>query len=440
MMKNGIPSLKFRHTVFLVMVAFLSQHFMLAAQRPDRRSDKSHFPQRSCVVTPPRPSVSTSALMAVPPSCGELLEGPQFPNEGVTNYSLYVRPKGRVESVMLFVDFPDAPGGSEKTSDLYNSFVPNSETWYATASNNQLSIAVTEVPQWYGMPQNSYDYKLNERDVPADVYRARHEAYIKDAIGKADKDVDFTKYKTVYIVASKGAKFNSAFTLPFYPGQGVKVDGGEICSAVIFGADIRDSSTTSSSYAFVHETGHTFGLADLYAFDFCVYDYQFKYLGAWSVMSWDLKGTMFNAWDLRKLGWLDPSQMRCLGVGRHEETITALEEVGGLKALVIRTSPYSAYVIEVRQKINLDSYLCDRGVLVYKVDARVESGSGPIVVEPARACKDAGQNYKCGLLYNATLNLDQGGEKTLDVVNGNFKVEVLSEVGTGYKVRVTRRR
>lgn len=108
-----------------------------------------------------------------------------------------------------------------------------------------------------------------------------------------------------------------------------------------------------------------------------------------------------------------------------------------MKALVIPTGPSTAYVIEVRQPISVDSNLCDKGVLVYTVNASEATGAGPIVVKPARNGNDQNKIDKCGPLYNATLNLDPGGVSTMEDANLQLKIEVLSAAGNGYRVRVT---
>ena len=432
-MKNGMLLLKLRHGIFLVMIAFLSPHFMLAAQRRDIKNDKAHLPPTGCVVTSPRKSraaESPAAFKAAPLSCGELTpEGTLSPNEGATDYDLYVRPEGQVKSVMFFVDFCDAPQ-TEATTSLFDLFVNNSRQWYETASYGKLSIDVTAVYKWFRMPKCSVSYNID-----SGLSFETHKAYIADAIAAADNEIDFKQYQTIYIVASNKSAIKSAVTFTAYAGDGVQADGIEHRSVVTFGGDIRETSPDYCSYVFTHETGHTFGLPDLYAFKYSVYDYQYRYLGGWNIMSMDKQGAMFNAWELQKLGWLDQGQIRCLSAGRYEETVTALEERGGLKALVIPTGPSTAYVIEVRQPIAPDTNLCDKGVLIYKVDARVKTGFGPIVVKAARKGKDPNLIQRCGLLYNATLNLEPGGKSALKI-SRHLKVKVLGAAGYGYRIRV----
>lgn len=79
------------------------------------------------------------------------------PTEGPTDYSLYLTPTGELPAVMLFVDFPDAPG-TETTSSLYDLLVPNSVRWFGEVSYGIMSLRVTPVHRWYRMPKPATAY------------------------------------------------------------------------------------------------------------------------------------------------------------------------------------------------------------------------------------------------------------------------------------------
>jgi len=163
----------------------------------------------------------------------------------------------------------------------------------------------------------------------------------------------------------------------------------------------------------------------------------FRDAGGWDIMSWTKPAAHFLAWHKWKLGWLDASQILCLNAGQLEETITPLEVSGGVKAIAVLTSASTAYVVEVRQLMGQDSRLCDKGVLVYTVDAAARSGYQPIVVKPAQQGSDREQINKCGPLYDATLDLGPGEVSKFEVP-GRLTVEVLSTSEGAYRVRVTK--
>ena len=184
MMKTNMPRLKLQHSVILLILVVLSSHFTIVAQQRGNKNEKTFFPSSGCVITGPRRArvaESTSALKAAPLSCGELSNrsNPE-PGEGPTDYTLYDRPEGQVSSVMIFVEFPNElhDPQSEKPSDLYDLLVRDSVNWFAEASYNRLSIAVTLIDKWFPMPQDSAQYKITSdlRDTNT------HKAYIAAAI------------------------------------------------------------------------------------------------------------------------------------------------------------------------------------------------------------------------------------------------------------------
>ena len=134
-------------------------------------------------------------------------------------------------------------------------------------------------------------------------------------------------------------------------------------------------------------------------------------------------------------GWIDPTQIRLpRPAGSITETLTPVEKQGGLKLLVAKTGPSTAYAVEVRSLTGGDSGLCRAGVLVYALDARTQSGSGPLQVETPHPGADATKIQQCSILYDAPL---QPGESWEDA---SVRVEVLSGAADGsYSVRLTRK-
>ena len=142
-----------------------------------------------------------------------------------------------------------------------------------------------------------------------------------------------------------------------------------------------------------HETGHAISLPE---------SYNGSGTGAthlW-VGGWDLMGNIlghapeYMAWNKWKLGWLDDPDFGCLASdGSAEYTLSPVvaPSDGGVskKGVVVRTSPTTAVVAELRAPVGLDatttatpgaSRMCDWGVLLYRIDVTVLNAYGSIKV------------------------------------------------------------
>jgi M6 family metalloprotease-like protein len=379
-------------------------------------------------------AVPDAAPDPAPTPCSPSLYSPPFTemNEGTTNSALPLRPNGRIRAVMLFVDFPDLHS-SESTSALYNRLVPRSRAWYNEVSYGRVQLDVAPVNRWFRMPRSLGSYGLRDG-----ISWPEHHDYMADAIASADADVDFSAYQVVYIVAAKGTSVDRSPAFQAYPGSGIQADGTEIRYGATFFEDTRYDARYAAN-VFIHETGHILGLPDLYDVPNPTFWSLFRFAGGWDMMSWNDPGGHFLAWEKWKLGWLDPSQLTCLGgPGELTTTITPLERAGGLKAIVVPIGLSSAYVVEARRRIGQDSQLCEDGVLVYSVDASVRSGHGPVLVHAAQRDGHGDAFSRCGPLYNATFDKARGEVARFTDDAAGLTVQVLSSKANGYRVRVSR--
>ncbi|MEV8099252.1 M6 family metalloprotease domain-containing protein [Kitasatospora sp. NPDC085879] len=286
-----------------------------------------------------------------------------------TDYGRFQRPIGTKRVLTLFVDFPDAP--ADGPTSTYTSQLTPAADWMWNASYGRTWLAVSPLDRWLRMPQPSTAYGF-QRGITFET----HEAYVRDAVAAADPYTDFSQYDLVYVVPPKTATAIS-FT-PTYvwdpSTSGVRADGTRIKWAVTFGQDMWYWGPKIAD----HETGHTFGLPDLYSFT----GDQHVYVGGWDLMG-KIGGPapQYVGWEGWKLGWIDDNQVTCLsGPGWTNVDLTGVEYVGGTKIAVIRTSATAAYVAESRRAAYTDARPCSTGVLIYKVDTSVQTGTGPVRV------------------------------------------------------------
>jgi M6 family metalloprotease-like protein len=386
---------------------------------------------------PTTTTVTTTTVTTTPASaCAPSLDPAGNPTNGVGTLLVGgVHPQATVNAVMLFVDFPDA-AATETTSSVYNLLAPGAQTYFANESFGRLTLNVAEIPHWYRMSKASTDYGFGRGSFTF----AQHRAYIQEAVTLADADVDFSRYQIVYVVSTKNAtaiNYSPAFVARHFATDAIQADGTLIYGGATFGTDIY-ANARWGWHVLAHETGHVFGLPDYYdipGFDPTDYQHQFHYAGGWSIMSWVEPGGESFAWDKYREGWIDSTQINCLDApGSITETLTPVEKQGGLKLLVAKTGASTAYAVEVRSLSGGDSGLCRAGVLVYALDARTQSGSGPLQVETTHPGSDAAKIQQCSILYDAPL---QPGEAWEDAT---VRVEVLSGAADGsYSVRLTRK-
>ena len=190
-------------------------------------------------------------------------------------------------------------------------------------------------------------------------------------------------------------------------------------------------SDTYGPHVLVHETGHTFGLPDLYDFNQATFPYS-TFVGDWDIMGSLDVGAGFLAWQRLQLGWIDASQVACFAAPETRDIqLSPIEQAGGTKAIVVQTGPTAFTVAEDRQAAGEDSQLCDSGLLVYTVDLTAEDGHGPIRVQPAAPDDGSRDVVRCGPFYKAAFGV---GNPAFS--GGGVAMKVLCAVGSDLVVRV----
>jgi hypothetical protein len=135
------------------------------------------------------------------------------------------------------------------------------------------------------------------------------------------------------------------------------------------------------------------GLADLYNSDAAneaaagggksAFDLQFKYMGIFDLMNWaEGPGVELTAWNRWLIDLISDNQIRCLPTTATTTLLSPVEVSGGVKGAVVQLSTTEAIVMESRRALRYDKNLAksSEGVLVYKVNTSIPTGSGPMRV------------------------------------------------------------
>jgi M6 family metalloprotease-like protein len=358
-------------------------------------------------------------------------------SEAVPTPGGYARSTGTVHALTLMVDFPDAPGQGSALH-RYREFFPKTQEWFRTASYGRLDYRPeTPIPGWLRMPKPFRAYGI-ERGAPFDPGYRR---LVQDIVTAADPKVDFRAYDFLNVLVTPNAgpsALDTVLSVTFAGNPEAPVaDGVPVANAsfVYSRQDDGSGSYDLTGYRVLpHENGHVFGLPDLYTQD------GGGAVGHWDIMSedWGANNDLLG-WHKWKLGWLDPSQVHCARApGTTVYTLTPMARTGGPKLIVVPVDSRTSYALELRTRAGNDETVCRPGVLIYKVDADVDTGMGPVSVFDSRP--DSGG---CTRSPNVHAELSDApfvpGEDFKDLRRGIRITVAGAEPSGAYRVVVTRR-
>ncbi len=254
-------------------------------------------------------------------------------------------------------------------------------SFFRKSSGGRFEIEGTVAPQWVRADQSVEYYGTFEtRDPPVPTY-GNAQTLAVEALGKSDPFVDFAQADRngdgvvdhVYVIhAGVPDDADGDATGPdgdpdiwsiswYFAGLGLQFDNVYVKHFII--VSVRSPVATA-----VHETGHDFGLPDLYD-----EDYSSMGVGGWDLMG--LGNTAdppvdFSAWSKERLGWVAPT---IVTRRTARADLLSAAAAGGpgtvLKLWVRETAEY--FLVENRQPTGLDARLPGGGLLIWHVDRDV---------------------------------------------------------------------
>ena len=231
---------------------------------------------------------------------------------------------------MIPVDFPDVVG-SGNPAELYYSMAQGMDEFYRKVSDGKVSFTFQILPNYLRLNFPSNKYNLGTWSGGDSM------GYWKAALAAADPYVDYSKFDVVYVVSPRTIPWSSIAYGPAFPVK-VDTDDGPVYNGTFSGADAYQNFPGADWKWIAHETGHLFGLHDLYT------DGVAATFGSWDLMSlnWSTEAVEFDSWNRYISDWLNESQVDCLTTDAISQTpitrtlVPLVQSTPGTKAQFIR--------------------------------------------------------------------------------------------------------
>jgi len=277
---------------------------------------------------------------------------------------------GKLNMTVLFVDFDDVPA-TKSTDSVFSIINPIAPNFYEEVSYGRLEVNLVPHHEWLRLSQPSAHYGKA-------IYKGEpHRDFIQEAVDLVQGEVDFSQTDIILVMSNPDAQ---AIALgPVFksldPYWQIKTPEANISVGITSGYDLNHWG----GLWLAHETGHTFGLPDLYDFEG---ENQLRSVGTFGIMGTQAGNAPgFFAFERWVLGWIDDNQIVCHENGEAEVELEAIEKIGGTKAILVPMDSTSAVVVESRRKMGVDARTRE-GALVYLVNTAMPGGYGPIQVKP----------------------------------------------------------
>ena len=355
-----------------------------------------------------------------PTSACQLRDGNGNPgmNVGFPKSTDRLTSKGVVRALILPIDFTALPGVGNP-ADVFYQMATDMNNYFKAISNNLVSFDFKTLATWHRANFDPATFKLGTWNAgdPGGYYRA--------ALASADSVVDYSQFDVVYVLSPQEIPWSLIAYGPAFPSRFTTNDGA-VKNGTISGADAYQQNGTKAWQWMAHETGHLFGIYDLYTIEPNANVY-----GDWDIMSNNWGNLLeLNSWNRYIQGWLTDDQVKCFTTAQLatpvEVTINPLNQRNNdVKSAVVKLSETQVIVMEVRRNGGYDQVAAtNQGLLVYKVDLTVQSIKGGYQTQ-----RRPGSSHP--QFHDAPL---RPGDK---IKVGNVQIEVVSSGATGDVVRIS---
>lgn len=327
--------------------------------------------------------------------------------------------------VLVFpIDFPDLIGTSNPLID-FDYITKGVTNYFEAMSDDQIMMNWTIYPKFVRLNENVSTLRLGGRT--ADGY----EDFSRKAFALAKATTDVSKFEIILYAPPKNTTRDQIAVGPAF----IARQKEDVNATMLDG---QSYEVDKIGFTTAHEFGHLMGLADLYNFnaanessnggDRSIFEKQFRYMGIFDLMNYaNGDANELTSWNRWLIELINDSQMRCLPERETLTLLTPMSSKGGVKGAVIPISDSEVIVMESRRSSRYDKKIGikNEGLLIYRVDSTIESGSGPMSVVRKKGSVDVW--YRDSLLkINEEL-----------IVQG-YKIRVVGQSAEGDFVSVTK--
>ena len=167
--------------------------------------------------------------------------------------------KGTNNVLIVPIDFPDFPGGSEVIAQLEYDKKWMTD-WFSYFSNGQSKFNVTTINKWLRMPKerSAYPTDAKTNDAFASDHGRRMADQAQPFIDEITKEVDLRKFSTVYFFYPDG---EITFVDFIIRNQMFRIKEGQVqLNLFSWGRNLEGMETLKWSY-YIHETMHDFNIS-----------------------------------------------------------------------------------------------------------------------------------------------------------------------------------
>ena len=315
---------------------------------------------------------------------------------------------GTVRIAVLFVDFPNAKATHSTLTEAHKG-LPYVEDYLETSSYHKVDFEFVPLHQWL-RAEHDFEHYLEPTAIGGTAIGREINS---EATRLADSHIDFTNFDAIMVVLPS-SRFGDGIA-----SGSAHTNEGTVSHTVRINSNPLDRPRAPHRWGPIgaHELSHNLGLLDMYPYDqdlrnrpdestqsnlartqIGLMGLGVYYPGASA--NWDADEML--AWSRWQLEWLDSTQVQCVTGNEATVTLGPVGDPGENAAMAaIPLSETEVIVIESRRRIGYDAPevfsgrtgLANEGVLIYTVDASLESGQLPV-----RVANDTGSSNGNGIV------------------------------------------